>query len=74
MAPMTLSNPLPVQSARRSARSPAAEENPTRHKIVIGDARRLTQVADESAHLIVTSPLKSCNSAQIWTIALEWTA
>ena len=28
----------------------------TRHKIVIGDARRLTQVADESAHLVVTSP------------------
>ena len=39
MAPMTLGNPLPVQSARRSPRQPEAEENPTRHKIVIGDAR-----------------------------------
>ena len=73
MASMTLGNPLPVQAARRSARQPATEENPTRHKIVIGDARRLAQVADESAHLIVTSPLKSCNSAQSWTTAPEWT-
>ena len=43
MPSMTLGNPLPVQSARRSTRSPEAEENPTRHKIVIGDARRLVE-------------------------------
>ena len=72
MAPMTLGDPLPVQTARRQTRQPAAAENPTRHKIVIGDARRLTQVADESTRLILTSPLKSCNLAQNWTTAPEW--
>ena len=56
MTHMTLGSPLPVQPARRSTPSHEAEENPTRHKVVIGDARRLTQVADESAHLVVTSP------------------
>ena len=43
MPPMALGNPLPVQSARRSTRSPEAEENPTRHKVVIGDMRRLIE-------------------------------
>lgn len=29
---------------------------PTRHKIIIGDSRRMGEIADESVHLIVTSP------------------
>lgn len=31
-------------------------EIPTRHQVIIGDARRLAQTADESVHLVVTSP------------------
>jgi len=29
---------------------------PTHHKLILGDSRTLTQVADESVHLVVTSP------------------
>ena len=43
MVSMTLGNPLPIQPARRSPRQPEAEENPTRHKVVIGDVRRLVE-------------------------------
>ncbi|MEK7678998.1 MAG: DNA methyltransferase, partial [Deltaproteobacteria bacterium] len=28
----------------------------TNHKIIIGDSRQMTDVPDESAHLIITSP------------------
>ena len=31
-------------------------ENPTRHRVVIGDSRRLRLVEDDSVHLVVTSP------------------
>ncbi|MDD9821796.1 MAG: DNA methyltransferase, partial [Gammaproteobacteria bacterium] len=34
----------------------ATKQAPTRHQIVIGDARRMRRVADESVHLVVTSP------------------
>lgn len=34
----------------------ATKPAPTRHQIVIGDARRMARVADESVHLVVTSP------------------
>ncbi|MDD9855982.1 MAG: site-specific DNA-methyltransferase, partial [Gammaproteobacteria bacterium] len=34
----------------------AAKPNTTGHQIVIGDARRMRRVADESVHLVVTSP------------------
>jgi len=33
-----------------------AKSNPTRHQIVVGDARRMRWIADESVHLVVTSP------------------
>ena len=29
---------------------------PTHHKIVIGDSRRMMEIADESVHLVITSP------------------
>ncbi|MDD9871704.1 MAG: site-specific DNA-methyltransferase, partial [Gammaproteobacteria bacterium] len=32
------------------------KQNRTLHQIVIGDARRMRRVADESVHLVVTSP------------------
>lgn len=28
----------------------------TQHKIIIGDSRRMAELADESVHLVVTSP------------------
>ncbi len=33
-----------------------SEDNPTKHRIVLGDARNLSFVPDESVHLVVTSP------------------
>ncbi len=29
---------------------------PTHHKIIIGDSRRMTEIPDESVHLVITSP------------------
>jgi DNA modification methylase len=34
----------------------AVKRVPTKHRFVVGDGRSMAQVADESVHLIVTSP------------------
>jgi len=39
-----------------SRKSVHAAENKTRHRIIIGDARKMAELADESVHLVVTSP------------------
>ena len=38
------------------ARPTMPEDFPTTHKLVQGDARNLSFIADESIHLVVTSP------------------
>src|ERR1035437_4607602 len=44
--------------ALSTAQVPAtmAEDFPTRHRLIQGDARNLSFIADESVHLVVTSP------------------
>jgi site-specific DNA-methyltransferase (adenine-specific) len=37
-------------------RKPHIDEMRTWHKIIIGDARQMKEVPDESVHLVVTSP------------------
>jgi modification methylase len=43
--------PNPARNPREHLR-----EGPTTHRIVLGDSRRMPEVADESIHLVVTSP------------------
>lgn len=57
-------DPLPQQTIPRLAKDQSAlkaiqkaiREVPTRHAIVLGDARRMSRIPDESVHLVVTSP------------------
>ena len=46
---------LKVNRLLRSRRWPAPYDR-TRHEMVLGDARDLSAIADESVHLVVTSP------------------
>jgi DNA modification methylase len=47
---------LAKDSAALRAISRAVREFPTRHRMWLGDARTMAQIADESVHLVVTSP------------------
>lgn len=42
----------------KPARNPRErlQEGPTTHRVILGDSRRMPEVADESVHLVVTSP------------------
>jgi DNA modification methylase len=42
--------------ARRTTEVPTAPAYPSKHRIVLGDARHLSFLRDESVHLVVTSP------------------
>ena len=62
--PTTRLNPLSQKTIPRLAKHPATlraieravREVPTEHRLGVGDARSMTEVEDESVHLVVTSP------------------
>lgn len=43
--------PKPARNPRERLR-----EGPTTHRVILGDSRRMPEIADESVHLVVTSP------------------
>ncbi|MER5609276.1 site-specific DNA-methyltransferase [Micromonospora tulbaghiae] len=43
--------PKPARNPRETLR-----EGPTEHKVILGDSRYMPEIADESVHLVVTSP------------------
>jgi modification methylase len=43
--------PKPARNPRERLR-----EGPTGHRVILGDSRRMPEIADESVHLVVTSP------------------
>ena len=45
-----------IRAIMRKKMDAKTKQNRTLHQIVIGDARRMRRVADESVHLVVTSP------------------